>query len=132
MVLSGMSDIQQMKENLSTMASFNGLSDGQRQVLDRAQKIISEYPLIPCTNCNYCAKVCPMDIGISGTFTAMNYLTLYGNKDAAGHEEHWLVTSHGRNRANECVQCGQCEDACPQHIPIRDELEKACQVLGIG
>ena len=52
-------------------------------------------PLIPCTTCNYCAKVCPTDIGISGSFTAMNYLTLYDNMGAAKHQEEWLVGGHG-------------------------------------
>ena len=132
MVLSGMSNVEQMKENLATMGSFTGLTGKQREVLDKAQEIINNYPLIPCTNCNYCAKVCPMEIGIPGTFTAMNYLTLYGDKESAAREEHWLVPGHGRKRAPECVHCGLCEEACPQHIAIRDELERACEALEIG
>ena len=79
--------------------------------------------------CNYCAKVCPMDIGISGSFTAMNYLTLYGDKDAALGQENWLVGKHGRKRADQCIKCGKCEEACPQHIKIRENLEEVKRVL---
>ena len=70
-------------------------------------------------------------VGVSGSFTAMNYLTLYGSKDQALHQEGWLVGGHGRKSATECVKCGKCEEVCPQHIKIRDELEKvATELLG--
>jgi hypothetical protein len=94
-----------------------------------AQEALAKIPIIPCTTCNYCAKVCPQNIGISGTFTAMNYLTLYGDKDAAKHQENWLVNMHGKKPATDCVKCGACEKACPQHIKIREELEKAAKAL---
>ena len=59
----------------------------------------------------------------------MNYLTLYGDKDAAKHQENWLVNMHGKKPAADCVKCGACEKACPQHIRIREELEKAAKAL---
>lgn len=128
-VLSGMSSIAQMRDNLSYMTDFTGLTEEQRRVIKSAQEELAKIPLIPCTTCNYCAKVCPMDIGISGSFTAMNYLTLYGDKDAALGQENWLVGKHGKKRADQCIKCGKCEEACPQHIKIRENLEEVKRVL---
>ena len=129
-VLSGMKNFEQMEENLSFMKDFKGLTEEERKVLDRAREELEKIPIIPCTSCNYCAKVCPMDIGISGTFTAMNYLTLYGNMAMALNQEDWLVDMHGHKKAGECIQCGKCEDACPQHIDIREELVKGDRLFG--
>lgn len=130
-VLSGMSNLEQMEDNLSYMKDFVSLSDAERETLRLAQEALSRIPLIPCTACNYCAKVCPNAIGISGAFTAMNYLTLYGNKEIALSQENWLVGGHGRKSASQCVKCGKCEQVCPQHIAIRQELEKVTAALGV-
>ncbi len=81
------------------------------------------------TTCNYCAKVCPMKIGISGSFTAMNMLTLYRDKASAKHQEGWLTGGHGLKSASECIKCGKCEQVCPQHIHIRNELEKVAKTF---
>lgn len=128
-VLSGMSSVEQMQDNLSYMKNFTGLTDSQKKTLEKAQEELNRIPLIPCTTCNYCAKVCPEHIGISGSFTAMNYLTLYGDKEMAVGQENWLVGGHGLKRADACVKCGKCEEACPQHIAIRDTLEKVSEEL---
>ncbi|MBR3570701.1 MAG: aldo/keto reductase [Oscillibacter sp.] len=130
-VLSGMSTLGQMDDNLAAMRDFHGLSDAQKAVMGKAQEALRAIPLIPCTTCNYCAKVCPNDIGISGTFAAMNLLTLYRDKEKAVGQENWLVGGHGRKSAAQCVQCGACEEVCPQHIAIRDELRRACDALGL-
>lgn len=128
-VLSGMSNVEQMQDNLSYMKDFVSLSDAEQATLREAQKELNAIPLVPCTTCNYCAKVCPNDIGISGSFTAMNYLTLYKNFAMAKGQEDWLVGGHGRKPAGECIQCGKCETVCPQHISIRDELKRVKQAL---
>ena len=131
-VLSGMSNVEQMQDNLSYMKNFTGLTAAEQKTLRAAQEALSHISLIPCTSCNYCAKVCPNNIGISGTFTAMNYLTLYRDQAAAAHQEAWLVGGQGKNKANACIHCGKCEEVCPQHISIRTELKKATEMLGIG
>lgn len=128
-VLSGMSNVEQMEDNLSYMKDFTGLTESQKETINKAREALAKIPVIPCTTCNYCAKVCPKEIGISGTFTAMNYLTLYGDKAAARHQENWLVGGHGRKKAAECIKCGKCEQVCPQHISIREELVKAGRAL---
>lgn len=126
-VLSGMSDLAQMRDNLSHMKDFTCLTKEELSTLSLAQEALRKIPLIPCTTCNYCAKVCPKNIGISGTFAALNCLTLYEDMARAKHQEEWLVSGHGKSAATDCIKCGRCEQACPQHISIRKELERAAK-----
>ena len=128
-VLSGMSDAAQMEDNVSFMRDFAGLTPEQSAAVDAAREALNRIPLIPCPTCNYCAKVCPMEIGISGTFTAKNMFTLYDNLKYAARQERWLVGGHGRKQAINCIRCGACETVCPQHIAIRDELQKAAELF---
>jgi len=129
-VLSGMSNIEQMEDNLSYMKDFAGLSAKQQDAIDKARTALKEIPLIPCTHCNYCANVCPENVGIPGTFTALNNLTLYRNPEVAKWQGSWQVGGIGKKSSLSCIKCGQCEEACPQHISIREELEKASELLG--
>jgi len=128
-VLSGMSTPEQMDDNLNVMKDFHRLNDAENATILEAQKALAAIPLIPCTTCDYCAKVCPMNIGISGSFNGMNLLTLYSNKEAAGGQMFWSVGGAGKKDAVECIQCGKCEDICPQHIEIRKHLVEVAKAF---
>ena len=111
-VLSGMSNVEQMKDNLSQMKDFKGLTAAQLSTIQKAQEALARIPLIPCTNCNYCAKVCPKNIGISASFNAMNLYTLYNNQASAKQQIMFNVTRAGKLPADQCVKCGKCEKVC--------------------
>ncbi len=127
-VLSGMSTMEQVEDNISYMKEFRGLSEAEQDIIKKAQAALAAVPIIPCTSCNYCAKVCPQGIGISGSFTGMNIATLYGVAMGKKHLS-WHVEGHNLKPANECVKCGKCEQVCPQQIPIRQELQKVTETL---
>ena len=124
-VLSGMNTLEMLGDNVKTMWNFKGFDAKQMETIEKAREVFSSLPSIPCTKCDYCAKVCPMDIGISGTFAAMNTLLLYGNESIAEDRYKAMVINKGRKNPEKCIKCGKCEEACPQHIEIRSNLEKA-------
>ena len=129
-VLSGMSNLEQMENNTSYMENFQPLNDSEKSTIAEAQKVMATIPIIPCTTCNYCAKVCPQNIGISGSFTAMNIYNIYKDLGKAKRSENWLVKMHYKNPAKDCIKCGKCEEVCPQHIQIRKELVNVNKILG--
>ncbi|MGN1178849.1 MAG: aldo/keto reductase [Candidatus Ornithospirochaeta sp.] len=124
-VLSGMNTLEMLGDNVKTMWNFKGFDAKQMETIEKAREVFSSLPSIPCTKCDYCAKVCPMDIGISGTFAAMNTLLLYGNESIAKDRYKAMVINKGRKNPEKCIKCGKYEEACPQHIEIRSNLEKA-------
>jgi hypothetical protein len=128
--LSGMSNLAQVKDNIASMQNFVPLNEDEKAVIEEARAALDSIPLIPCTTCNYCAKVCPMNIGISGTFTVKNLYTLFDNLEFAKNEEWWQVGNQGKKQAVHCIRCGKCEEACPQHIHIREELAQAAALFG--
>lgn len=128
-VLSGMSNIEQMRENLRTLKGFGKLTGPQSEAIEKAREELSKLSMIQCTTCDYCAKVCPKNIGISGTFTGMNILTTYDDLKAARHQMWLNVDFMGKANADSCIKCGKCEDACPQMIKIVDELQRCWEAL---
>ena len=127
-VLSGMSNIAQMTDNLSYMTDFKPLSDAEQKTIEKVRKAFAAIPTIPCTACGYCMKDCPQNIAVFDTFRAVNNYRLYANL-AASKERYARATSSERNKASACIGCGQCETECPQHIAIREELKAAVKLL---
>ena len=119
-VLSGMSNVEQMEDNLSYMKDFRPLDAQEQAAIREAQKILGRSAGIPCTACRYCVKGCPMQIPIPEIFDAAN-LQL-ANGQAADAEK----AGHG---AADCIECRQCENACPQHLPITDYLKQASEMF---
>ncbi len=126
MVLSGMSNLEQMEDNLKFMRDFQPLSDEEQQVVKAAREALLQYDRIACTGCHYCTPGCPMEIHIPEIFAVMNVYKMYGDLNEARRDYGWRPKGA---KASECVQCGQCEDACPQHLPIISLLEEVVETL---
>lgn len=128
-VLSGMSNVEQMEDNISYMKEFKPLTSEEQSVVEKARDIFNSFPKVPCTACAYCMKRCPKNIAIYGTFQAVNIYNMYNDLAGAKGKYEWNTSGHGWGKASECIKCGKCEQVCPQHIHIRDELVKAAGVL---
>ena len=125
-VLSGMSDLAQMENNLSYMEDFKPLSEDEKAACFEVANIINAQTSIACTACHYCTDGCPMHICIP------EYFSLY-NEDMRDDLEHkgWTInfTNYQKlgdefGKASDCIECGQCEDMCPQHLQIIESLVK--------
>lgn len=127
-VLSGMSDLAQMRDNLATMTQFQPLTDAERAALERTRAILAAADTVPCTACNYCTAGCPQHIGIPEALEALNLYRTYHSAARAKDSFAWPL-SQGKHRASECIACGACEAVCPQRIPIIEELKAAAAVV---
>ena len=122
MVLSGMSSLEQMEDNISVMKDFTPLDSRELDAVEKVKEIFSGMSLIPCTACRYCAPQCPKHISIPDIFSAYNSKEIHHNWNA---DYYYNIHTTGENgKASECLRCGRCEKVCPQHLQIRDLLEK--------
>ena len=121
-VLSGMSNIEQMADNLSYMKDFKPLDEEEQEAIRKAQEIINGDKSIPCTACHYCTAGCPMNIQIPEIFSARNKQLIWGKLDE-GKADYESVTAED-NKASSCIACGQCETVCPQQIKVIEKLEE--------
>ena len=126
-VLSGMSTVGQMQDNLSFMRNFAPLNEEEQEIVRKAMKIMGSIDDIPCTSCHYCTEGCPQQIAIPDIFTAVNLQTVSGRMQEA-KEAYGKAAPEGR-RASDCIECGQCENACPQQIPIIKNLKRAAEMF---
>ena len=121
MVLSGMSNMEQMQDNISFMRDFKPLTETELAAVKKVQEIFRSKHLIPCTSCRYCTDGCPKHISIPDLFATMNTKQLYHDWNA-DYYYNVVHTAPGR-KASDCLKCGKCEKVCPQHLPIRKLLE---------
>ncbi len=121
MVLSGMSNMEQMEDNLSFMKDFQPLSEEEFAAVWKVCDIFKAQDLIPCTFCKYCVDGCPMNISIPDLFSDMNCIRRYVGWNG---EWHYNMHTSGKGKASECIECGLCEEACPQHLSIRELLKQ--------
>ena len=115
MVLSGMSDIAQINDNMSYMKDFKPLDEKEMQAVNDVRKAFSEINLIPCTACHYCTSGCPMNISIPELFSCYNHKVNFHDWN---QDYYYAQITRDGGKPSECIECGQCEGICPQHLEI--------------
>lgn len=119
MVLSGMSNLAMVEENTSFMKNFKPLNEREMEAVGKVRSIFRAQNLIPCTACHYCTSGCPKHILIPDLFACLNAMRAFKTWNAS---YYYSVHTTDHGKASDCIKCGKCEAACPQHLPIRDLL----------
>ena len=126
-VLSGMSNLEQMDDNTTYMKDFKPLSNDEKEMCFKAAEIINSQIAIPCTACSYCTEGCPMKIAIPKYFSLYNENMREDMENkgwTVNYSNYGHLVSSGFGKASDCIACGQCEGVCPQHLPIIENLKK--------
>ncbi len=124
-VLSGMSTIDQVKENVADYAANRPFDARESQALDDAIAALKSVPLVPCTNCGYCVKDCPAGVKIPEIMGLLNLEKMVEDHEFVKGLYSWQAAA---GPASRCTQCGACEDMCPQSIGIIEQLENAADL----
>ena len=130
MVLSGMSDMAQMEDNINAMRDFQPLGEAEMEAVRRVCGIFRGLNLIPCTSCHYCVEEneCPKGIRIPDMFSSLNAHEAFHNWNTGYYYEN-VITGGGHGKASDCIRCGKCEKVCPQHLPIRELLQNVAKTF---
>ena len=120
MTLSGMGDMQMMQENIGFMKDFKPLDKNESAAVEKVCEIFKNLGTVPCTACRYCTEVCPKSIAIPDIFASFNAKKIFNDWNA----DYYYSQIHTKNggKASDCIKCGKCEAACPQHLHIRELL----------
>jgi len=129
MVLSGMSTLDQLRDNVSYMRDFEPLTPQQMDLLHRVGAMVRANITVPCTGCRYCVQHCPKDIAIPEYFSLLNAEKRTRSRDFStqGMIYRGYVRDHGA--ASDCIGCRACERSCPQHLPIVDSLKLVAETF---
>lgn len=119
MVLSGMSDLTQLRDNMSYMKELVAFTENDYELVKKSAEMIRNALMIDCTSCRYCTDHCPVDMPIPEYFSAYNRKV----SGKADFKKHFFSLTDKTTRAEECIECGGCESACPQHIAIIEKLK---------
>ena len=130
-VLSGMSNEEQLMDNMSYMKDFQPLNEKEYEVIEKAKEIIKSNIAIPCTSCHYCTENCPKQIAIP------EYFSIYNNYKRFGESQYKMGVYNYENlndkfgKASDCIECKQCEEHCPQHLTITNYIKEVAKVLEV-
>ncbi|SDI15676.1 aldo/keto reductase [Desulfosporosinus hippei] len=123
MVLSGMNTLEQVLDNTSSMADFKPLNAEEYKIINQVSEIINENTAIPCTICRYCEKGCPKKIPIPDYFALYNSTKRAMTDGFSSQFVYYLNLAANHGKASDCIDCKQCEQACPQHLKITEHLK---------
>lgn len=126
MVLSGMSSIEMVEENINFMKDFKPLDEKEKGALEKVLHVLKSKDLISCTACRYCIDSCPKKILIPDLFSCFNGKKIYNSWSP---DYYYGVHTQKNGKASDCIKCGKCEEMCPQHLSIRELLKDVANMF---